>query len=312
MKLRQWKILSLILFLLLPVLSYADTTEKFQFTRPDGSTLVGYYSPPYDTTKPFPVGLIIHGSQCESISVWHEDFRSLVIDFGAALITIEKQGIYSPTEIDLYEYDMTNCLDHRLEDHLLLIEKLREGLIPGWNGRIIMIGGSEGGRIAAAISAQTPEIKATVLFTSGGGLNSVEELQIAFTKYLKSRGESDEEIAETLMFLDHQIIEMLTDPTPGKIFLSYTYKWWASHLSRHVINDLINIDHPIFYAHGTHDTVVPIESAEKVVEIFQELGKTNMTYRRVEGYDHDMRTFPFWVTLDMLQLLESVRSEFFP
>lgn len=312
MKLRQWNLLSLILFLFLPVLSYADTTEKFQFTRPDGSTLVGYYSPPYDATKPFPVGLIIHGSQCESISVWHEDFRSLVIDFGAALITIEKQGIYSPTEIDLYEYDMTNCLDHRLEDHLLLIQKLREGLIPGWNGRIIMIGGSEGGRIAAALSAQTPEIKATVLFTSGGGLNSVEELQIAFTKYLKSRGESDEEIAETLMFLDHQISEMLTDPTPGKIFLSYTYKWWASHLSRNVINDLINIDHPIFYAHGTHDTVVPIESAEKVVEIFQELGKTNMTYRRVEGYDHDMRTFPFWVTLDMLSLLESMRSEFFP
>ena len=312
MKIRQWNILSFILLVFLPVLSFADTIEKFELNRPDGSVLTGYYSPPYNKTKPFPIAIIIHGSQCESISVWHEDFKSLVVDFGAALITIEKQGIYSPTNVDLYEYDLTNDFEHRLVDHLFLIDKLREGLIPGWNGRMIMIGGSEGGRIAAALSAQTPEVKGTILFTSGGGYNSIEELRIAFIKYLKSHGELDDEIEETLLFLDNQICDMISDPTPGKHFMSYTYKWWAAHLTRDVIGDLIKIDHPIYYAHGTADTVVPIESADKVIEIFEELGKTNMTYRRVDGYDHDMRTFPFWVTLEMMELLESLRLEFFP
>jgi pimeloyl-ACP methyl ester carboxylesterase len=310
MKLRQLTLF--ILFLFFPFLSYAETIEKFQLSRPDGSILTGYVTCP-ENRDSFPIAMIAHGSPCESIWSWHEDFNAIAMHLGAALVTLEKQGIYSPYEIDVIEYDQTNTIHHRLADHLYFIEKLREGkVIPQWNGRLIMIGGSEGGRVAAAVSAQTPEVKATALFTCGGGLTTLDELTIAFTKYMQSHGESEQEIAETLGFLDLQVHAMLINPTPEKKFMEYTYKWWVSHLNRHPITDILQINHPLYYAHGTEDAVVPIESADNVAEQLRGLGKSDFYYHRIEGCGHDMRTFPPHVVVDMMQMLEDNRPHLFP
>lgn len=310
MKLRLLTLL--ILFLFPSLISYAGTIEKFQTSRLDGSILTGYITCP-ENRENFPIAIIAHGSQCESIWAWHEDFNAIALQLGAALVTLEKQGIYSSNEIDEIEYDQTNTIQHRLEDHLFFIEKLRAGeIIPQWNGRLIMIGGSEGGRVAAAVSARTPEVKATALFTCGGGLTSIDELTIAFTKYMQSHNETEQEIAETLELLDLQVHAMLTNPTSEKKFMDYTYKWWVSHFNRHPINDFIQIQHPLFYAHGTDDAVVPIESADKLAEHLKELGKSDFYYHRIEGYGHDMRTFPPKVVVDMMKMLEDNRLHLFP
>lgn len=308
MRLHKLALLHLIILLLFPLLSYAEPIEKIELLRSDGSVLKGYMTCPVNLDS-YPIAMIIHGSQCESISAWHEDFTALATQLGVALVTLEKQGIYSQNEINVREYDLTNCIEHRLEDALWFIEKVREGaVIPKWNRQMIMFGGSEGGRVAAAVSAQTPEVMATALYTCGGGLSSIEELTIAFAKYMKSHGESDEEIEETLQVLDGLIQEMLTNPTHEKKFMEYTYKWWASHLSRHTINDLVQIDHPIYYVHGSADAVVPIESADFVAERFKEQGKLDFYYRRLEGYDHDLRTFPPQIMEEMIKMLEDILS----
>jgi esterase/lipase len=311
MKLRKLKLLYILIFLLCPLLCYAQSIEKFELKRSDNSSLIGYITRPQ--TETYPVAFIIHGSQCESVAVWHQDFSPIAMEIGAALVTLEKQGIYSENEFNEDEYDLTNTVEHRLEDHLFAIEKLREGsLLPHWNGRIIMIGGSEGGRVAAGLSARVPEIKVTALFTCGGGLTTIEELNIVFTKYGKSFQESDEEIEETLEDLNLRIHEILANPSLEKKFMDYTYKWWASHLSRQVADDLIQIPHPIFYAHGTADAVVPIESADALAELFKKIDKRDFYYYRVEGYGHDMRTFPAKVVEEMIKFIEANHQNLFP
>ena len=304
------KLFFVVICLFVPVWIQAST-EKFQIQRDDGSLLVGYVTLPEDRGS-YPISFILHGSQCESVWVWHEDFNMLAHSFGSALVTLEKQGIYSPQDIDLIEYDNTNTFDNRLRDHQLFIHKLRnKEVIPNWNGKLILIGGSEGGRLAISLSAQIPEVKATGLFTCGGGIPTTEELKIAFKKFFVSLGESEEEIAELMLLLDYKIQEMLAEPVSDKYFLTCTYKWWASHLTRNYLDELIQIEHPIFYAHGSADQVIPIESADVIAETFKSLGKDNLVYLRLEDYDHDMRVFPYYVVITLFDMLESLRPTLF-
>src|SRR5262249_26026725 len=114
MKLRPSALVGILIFLLLPFLSYAGTIEKIQLTRLDGSPLNGYLTLP-DGKETYPLAIIVHGSPCESVRPWHEDFKHIAMELGAALVTLEKQGVYSPDDIDFVEYDLTNAFDHRLE-----------------------------------------------------------------------------------------------------------------------------------------------------------------------------------------------------
>lgn len=308
---KHYHIFLLVILLSYPCIIFAGLIEKIQFTRPDGSTLTGYLTRPENHDQ-YPVAMIVHGSQCESVWTWHEDFYPIGLKVGSALVTLEKQGIYAQDDIDVIEYDETNTLQHRIDDHLFFIEKLREGnLIPKWNGHMIMIGGSEGGRVAAAVSAKTPEVDVTALFTCGGGISTADELSLAMLKYFKSHGDSDAAVAEAQVYLDRQMEEMKANPAADKKFMEYTYKWWVSHFNHNTLDDFIKIDHPIYYAHGTADVVVPIESADKVAEKMEELGKANFVYQRIEGCGHDMRTFPPEVVDEMLKVIARVNHRLF-
>lgn len=308
---RNWSVFCAYIFL--PLMCSAYEVEKIQTTRPDGSPLNAYYTPPLEKDQKFPLCIIIHGSQCESILNWHHDFVDLTIGYGAGLITLEKQGIFGPDLIDYFEFNQTNCLDHRLDDHLFVVDLLRNGLIPNWNGKFIIIGGSEGARIAAALASQTPEVAATCLYTAGGGMTTPEEIKLVVSRYLRDREfVSEQEIVEYIQSLDEQFLVMYADPDPEKIFLTYTHKWWVSHLRRHSVLDMLRIKSPIFYAHGTDDEVIPIESADRVAEIFKEEGRTNFTFHRVDGCGHDMRLFPPSIIIEMMQMLEKERPALFP
>lgn len=110
-----------LIFLFVPYYCFAGTIDKIQVSRPDGSILTAYLTSP-ENLHHFPIAIIVHGSVCESVLSWHEDFHPLALQIGAALVTLEKQGIYSVNEIDGVEYDDTNTVPHRIEDHLFLLK----------------------------------------------------------------------------------------------------------------------------------------------------------------------------------------------
>ncbi len=262
--------------------------ERFELLREDKSTLIGYFDPPA-ISKTFPIAIALQGSPCESALDLHRQFAEQVNGLGMGLITLEKQGIYGPDCIDETEYNKTNCRPHRIQDYLSLIQKLNEGFIPGWDGRIALMGGSEGGAVTACLAHQVPNLIAAIIFSSGGGIPCLEEVKVVVNRYTMGEGYSPEEAQTFHEFVNSKLEEIFRDPTWEKKFLDYTHKWWAYHLGRHDIDDLLKIECPLYYSHSVDDDRVPIESADVVAEKFQEKGKTNLTYRRICGYGHDIR-----------------------
>lgn len=219
---------------------------------------------------------------------WHELLKPKAHVYEVGFITLEKHGVYSIDEVNLDEYDLTNSREYRIHDHLHFVKQLREGLIQGWNGQLVVAGGSEGGMIAAAITARCPEVVATMILSSGGGMTTAEEIALALRRHLENQCESPEELHHYEELLQLKFVEMLQDPSPYKHFLGYTYKWWACHLKYRTIDDLLQIECPLYYAHGTEDEVIPIESADLAVDILRESGKTNFVYRRIEECNHQV------------------------
>ncbi len=263
-------------------------TQRFELLRPDDSVLVGYFDPP-SGVETFALAIGIQGSPSESVWDLHQQFVKEVTGLKMGLITIEKQGIYGPDCMDETEYNKTNCRPHRIKDYLWFMERLREGLIPGWDGQIALLGGSEGGTIVASLAHRVPNLIAAIIFSSGGGIPCVEEMKLMAARYTKNEGYSPEDARDFLDFLNAKFEEIYRDPAPHKKLLDYTYKWWAHHLQSHTIDDMLKIECPLYYSHSVDDDRVPIESADIAAEMFEKLGKKNLTYRRIMGYGHDIR-----------------------
>ena len=265
----------------------ASTVEIYPFSlqRQDGTVLEGYFSPP--STSSSPIICAIQGSWCESALKWHMDLCEQVEPLGLGLIVIEKQGI-SKDEINLFEYNQTNCLQHRLEDYTLCLENL-SAIALEWEGKIIFWGESEGGLLAASLAAQTPKTAAVLLFATGGGMNPCEEVKWMIHRRLKEHGASQDEIDEYMHFLENQMSAMILDPTPNKYFLGNTYKWWTALLTAHkALTPLNQLSLPIYLVHGVEDNKIPILSADLAAEVLIETKA--LTYLRLEGYGHDLNT----------------------
>lgn len=291
--------------LFLPSVGSAIEEQHLYLLREDGSELRGYIVTPEIAS--FPIALLIQGSQCESAAQMHRDYQESAIRFGAGLITLEKQGVYGPNLIEMKEYNRTNCSAHRIKDHMMLIQSLREGLIPHWNGKLIVIGGSEGGSVGCAIASSCPEVIAAALYSTGGGMASHDEITLAFRKHLEKEGYSSASIRMQMAFFEQQLATMVANPTHESHFYDYTYKWWACYLSakRSLLAEILSINCPLLYVHGVEDDLIPVESADLAVDEYHRIGKKRLTYLRLEGYGHDVRLPPFdifgetwnWLTL---------------
>jgi alpha-beta hydrolase superfamily lysophospholipase len=245
--------------------------------------LEGYFSPPITTEAP--IIFAIQGSSCESTLQWHQSLSDQASALGLGVIALEKQGI-SKAGIDLFAYSQTNCLQNRLEDYVVCLENAHL-ICPGWEGKPIFWGESEGGMLAAALAAQTQQTAAVLLFGTGGGMKPREEVKWALRHRLEKHGAAQDEIDQYMSFLDEQMDAMMLDPTPEKQFLGNTYKWWASFLAaEEAATPLDQQSLPICLVHGVEDSQIPVLSADLAAE---SLAKTNaLTYLRLEGYGHDL------------------------
>lgn len=255
----------------------------FFMERQDGSVVEGYFSPPDSSSTP--IVFAIQGSSCESSQEWHASLSNQLNSLGLGLIVIEKQGI-SKDGINLFEYNQVDCRQKRLEDCMLCLANMH-AIIPGWDGKLIFWGESEGGMLAANLAAQTPAAAAVLLFGVGGGMKPREEVKWMIYHRLERLGKQQEEIDQYMTILEEQMDLMLLDPTPNSQFLGKTYKWWASFLlEEEAALPLTQLSLPVCLIHGVEDSQIPVLSADLAAQV---LAKSNaLTYLRLEGYGHDL------------------------
>ena len=255
-----------------------QTVETYSFflQREDGTFLEGYFSPPNQADSP--IIFAIQGSSCESVLQWYTALCNRVTPLEAGV----------NEKIDFLTYRQTNSLQQRQEDYELCLENMHR-ICPGWTGKFIFWGASEGGMLAAHLASQTPQTAAVLLFGTGGGMKPREEVKWVIRHRLEEQKALQSEIDAYMSFLDEQMDAMMLDPTPNKEFLGNTYKWWDSFLyAEEIVNSLNQKSLPIFLFHGVEDNKIPISSADLAAEALKE--SDALTYLRLQGYGHDLDT----------------------
>jgi|SRR5579862_25857 len=261
----------------------AAEMQPFSLLRQNGTILEGYFSPPDNASSP--IVFAMQGSSVESAFQWHANLSTHMNSLGLGLIVLEKQGI-SRDSVNLLEYSQTNCLEKRLEDYVFCLENMHI-ISPGWKGKIVFWGDSEGGMLAGNLAAQIPETAAVLLFATGGGMKPREEVKWTIRHRLEEHGAIQDEISEYMGFLDEQMDAMVLEPTSNKEFLGNTYKWWASLLAADEASmSLKQLSIPIYLVHGIEDNTIPVLSADYAAEALREANA--LTYLRLEGYGHDL------------------------
>lgn len=283
----------LVATLVISLSSLSAEEMEISLKRKRGTFLKGYYSY-YETKKPAPLIVFLDGSTPESV---YENHQKLALKFkekGFAFVSLEKEGVTKDT-FDESIHNKYDCLENRLSDYLLLFKELEKPTVLQKPSHIILMGASEGGKLASKLAClKKDRVDAVMLLASGGGLSFEEEMTAQIenlmndTNTLQKTGYKIRKAFKPKE-IQKQFEKIKKNPDSLKTYATKTYKWWASYFNYEPLNDLLDLDIPIYLLHGAKDRLVPVKSADLVVDAFKKKGKTNLQYARYLDLDHSLK-----------------------
>lgn len=257
-------------------------------SRDDGS-FISYYLVQHlhDTDT---LLLILQGSDCNSVlkidsilteykNVWPE----------ADVLLIEKYGInrklkYStdPARKDCpAQYLEKDNPAQRVADIKTVLDIVRKD---GQYKTFILLGGSEGAVIANLVSADIDSIDATIAF-NGGGRWFIDDVSHSIAVKHNNPDEARKEIDDFKGFAEHVL-----HSKPFELDVSgHGYHWWQQMLSIDQLDILKKVKSPLLIIQGGMDTSVSPQKTDELVQRLEELGKSNIEYRRYEALDHGLK-----------------------
>lgn len=206
------------------------------------------------------------------------------------LVVISKKGmpfcttLGEPLDIPAAYYE-TEGLDYRTGQanavlgHLLaLLEKQPQ--------KILALGHSEGSDVVAKLGTENRHIT-HFGYLSGSGHSQWYDFAL-FIRQQVNRGELSEEDAALQMdsLFDRYRDIAANKGSIEKQWYGNSYKRWYG-FSEPPIDNLLQIDKPVFVAMGTADKSVPIESVYMIPVEFIRQGKDNLTFKTYPGLDHN-------------------------
>ena len=289
-----------------PVTSYEtvgnEKIYQYEQKRDDGSVRTVYST--WDGKDKTLKGSILHfqGSGCKSAISKN---KNLPVRMQAATYFIEKakkdywifgfekRGVKpfdtvvkkSNTESCSKEYHDFETWDYRVEEAVAVLKYIKS-LEVVKSDKIVIIGFSEGTDIVIG-SLVKSNIPTHAGYFAGGGTTQMFDLIILGRKYwyknILDVAEKEKKIEE--MYAAYQ--DIMKNPTAtDKFFQGHPYKRWSSFFKNEPDKLFLNVDVPVFLAHGTNDESVPIESIDYLQSQFILHGKNNITIRRYAGLDH--------------------------
>ena len=270
-----------ILVLLTGLLS-ADT-----LLRPDSSALHYYLDEP--EAEKYPLVVILQGSECLRVSDKYPDYVQRILAGGAATLRVEKPGLHSgvaPGDCP-DEYLRLNTPQRRVLDLVMVVSDLRRK--ESWDGRLVLVGGSEGAMIAAMTAPLLPETRGVVLMSGGGGLTFGEEVVESAGQQMSDSGMEQDLVEQEKAAMRRFLAGLAENPTPyeewgsdGKLARN-TYLWWAHAVKLRLSNSLQRVRAPILILHGVSDSGTPFRSAQILMEELAFAGKSDVEFRAYDG-----------------------------
>lgn len=230
--------------------------------------------------NPRAVFFYIQGSEYNSV-VQRIDMLASAVILGGRCILMEKRGCsYNETDtVVAFRYAEKKI---RVQDHLAVIRAVTKNLeakIP-----VIVIGGSEGGDVAAELAERENRITQLILIGSGGGWSQKKELEYLVTNYPGYLGCNNTRVLDSVCSMINN------SANDSLVWAGHPYRRWKSFLDDPGLLHLKHITIPVLLLHGDADTNVPVGSARALNEAFRDLHKENLTYIEYPGVDHRLNS----------------------
>ena len=224
-------------------------------------------------------GLLVYlGGSGRGSVLRHAPQLAGVLAMGVEVVVAEKRGMGEEGVLDEQAYLEHADKPTRVADALRVVEAHARHLAP--SAPLVLVGGSEGGDVAAAVAARSPRVTHLVLIGCGGGWSQERELRVLLRDHAGYLGLRDE------VDLDVQLARMRSDPRSLTLWAGHPYRRWTSYLWSPPLDDLLGVEVPVFLVHGDRDGSVPVQSARAVQIAFARVGKGNLTYVELAGVDH--------------------------
>ncbi len=268
--------------LILAILAFAVARPGLaeSLPRADSSNILYHLDNIGDGT-PRSLLLTLQGSGCEPVAdrPWLKTEPPIVAP-GSAVLSIEKYGVSSGRPIvDSIDgcppaFWRRDTLQQRVADAIQVIASLRGS--SWWNGTLIVMGGSEGGAVAAMLAPLVPETRAVVIVSSGIGVSVADLIRSAVPPPVAAQ-------------LNSVLAEAKANPTSEKRFAGASYHWWAEAADVTPAAMLLQTDVPILLIHGARDQFAPVATARATRDLISAAGRRNLTYWEYAEYDHFMK-----------------------
>ena len=270
----------------------------FQQEIIQGGDTITYYLKEYDV-KPTRLVVFIQGSDANPLFSYDiregkptyyrwflDDYKNLDSTYAFAIIPKPgMEGIYNDDDISIpQKYYEKNHRDYRVNQIHQTIEHVKKNHLSSVD-KVIVYGHSEGAVIAAAL-AQVNESITHLGFWSGNVLNNFYEFSF-FDRISALQGKQTDSLAhENIMGLIAWYQSVIDAPDSTELDqFGFTNKRWATY-ENPPLEDLLNIDIPIYTMFATKDESTPIETAYLLPIQFMEKRKSNLSFNVCMNCDH--------------------------
>lgn len=281
--------------------------NRFTLEREEESFLpiIYYFSAPDEVISTYPILIICDGSLSKgnlTSVLFMRQYPTLASKIGplnVGCLTIEKWGI-DGNESNEEEFWQHYTRSQRLNDHLRVIHHLQEHPPIGWNGKILLLGASEGGPLVTDLSILCPNVIASIVWSGAGDWNWADELWQYFEHWKQNSFwirfyasiprwlPFSSDIPPTRPEFDALVQEIIANPSPDLWMGGMTYLYHADAFQKAPV-DYSKIKTPLLVVAGTEDSI--IDSCDQFVQKGLEAGAP-ITYFRVDGMDHYIRKRP--------------------
>jgi dienelactone hydrolase len=248
-----------------------------------------------------PVALIILGSGCQSVFQKHGN------QVGGGLQMLLRQEAKGRVRVLVGEKPGVKYLDEAKRPGTAegaSEEFLAEHTLPRWaeaNGaalravwtlpdidraRTLVMGHSEGGRVAARVAAELPAVT-HVASLAGGGPTQLFDLLHQMRQPRPGDGPDagEQRVAKVLA----EWKNILADPdSTTKFWLAHPYRRWSSFLKTGTTDELLRSKARVYLAHGTEDTASHVVTFDVARAELLARGR-DVTAERIAGGDHGFR-----------------------
>ncbi len=198
---------------------------------------INYYLSKPSGAERYPIVILVGGStdkeHLASMLEFHRYFMKNISENNLGVITVEKWGIDSDEIAQntvMAHYTRTQIL----HDYQQVIDDIKKNPPSGWNGKMALLGVSEGGDILVQLNEKNPNIVATVFWSGTDDVSPRESLWLDMQQIYKSHSEchsKDCNDISTRTKYDARMDEILRKPSSDAYFFNMTHLYVADYLN---------------------------------------------------------------------------------